>query len=177
MSRYHLAKFSVKNTVESGIISLPPKAQFQGRCGTWARTWIEGPQCMFSSRKQITETAQAEPFKQNAGISTHSTYPSVIQSNSEVPVISPRKSKGEIPREPLGLKGKVLSLGRVQKKLKGAERAQLIMQKAQDGKTLSCRKSFVGCFGCAWPCSETGIGFCCCREDWIDNISHSSTCC
>ena len=71
---------------------------------------------MFSSRKQRTETTQAEPFKQNAGISTPSTYPSIIQSNSEVPVISPRKSKGEIQRKPLGLKGKVLSLGRVQKK-------------------------------------------------------------
>ncbi|KAJ9689282.1 hypothetical protein PVL29_014789 [Vitis rotundifolia] len=134
MSRSHLTKFSVKNTAESSIVSLPIQAQFQEQCGNWAKTWIEGPQCMF--RKQRTEITQAEPFERNAGINTDSTYPSIIQSNSEVPVMSPRKSKGEIQREPLGLKGKVLSLGRVQKKLKGAERVQLIIRGSRLSKLL-----------------------------------------
>ena len=79
---------------------------------------------MLSSRKQRTEITRAGPFEQNAGINTHSTCSSIIQSNSEVPVMSPRKSKGEIQREPLGLKGKVLSLGKVQKRPEGVERIQ-----------------------------------------------------
>lgn len=68
-----------------------------------------------------------QTFKLNAGISVHSSYPSVIQSNPEILVISHRKSKEEIQNEPLSLKGKVLTLKRVQKKLKGAKRAHLIM--------------------------------------------------
>ena len=45
-------------------------------------------------------------------ISVNSTDPSIIQSNSEVPVIAPRKSKGEIQRELLGLKRKAFTLRR-----------------------------------------------------------------
>lgn len=77
--------------------------------------------------KDRPETTQAEPFKQNAGIYTHSTDPSVIQYNSEVPVISPRKSKGEIQRELLGLKRKALTLRRQGK----TEEAEEVLRNAK----------------------------------------------
>ncbi|RVW58720.1 hypothetical protein CK203_102683 [Vitis vinifera] len=73
------------------------------------------------------ETTQAEPFKQNAGIYTHSTDPSVMQYNSEVPVISARKSKGEIRRELLGLKRKALTLRRQGK----TEEAEEVLRNAK----------------------------------------------
>ncbi|RVW86447.1 hypothetical protein CK203_035555 [Vitis vinifera] len=73
------------------------------------------------------ETTQAEPFKQNAGIYTHYTDPSVIQYNSEVPVISARKSKGEIQRELLGLKRKALTLRRQGK----TEEAEEVLRNAK----------------------------------------------